>query len=250
MLAIPCIIPLRAADEEINNGQDFTRPVRRFDTLLRYDDMTGDAHSETVTLRVGLPIALWQDWKVSLRAELPYMWTSGVNIYNSAGTSERGFSELLTEALFIAPTKGKWTYVVGFQYIPPSASAKELGTGRYQFVPSAGFRYDLSGWMPGAWCALMARQAVDVGGYSGYTRINQTIAQPMFNINLPDRWFLTFAPEIRYDWKGSNWFVPFDVTAGRMITERIVMSLNYKSAINDDLQLYVNEVEGRVGFFF
>jgi hypothetical protein len=35
-----------------------------------------------------------------------------------------------------------------------------------------------------------------------------------------------------------------------MIIRRIMMSINYKSAINDSRKLYVNEVEGRVGFFF
>ena len=61
MLAMPCIIPLRAADEEINNGQDFTRPVRRFDTLLRYDDMIGDASSEATH------IARWSAFRVMAR---------------------------------------------------------------------------------------------------------------------------------------------------------------------------------------
>ena len=250
MLAMPCIIPLRAADEEVNNGQDFTRPVRRFDTLIKYDDMIGDASSSTLTLHAGLPFELRRGWMVSLSAELPYTRTKGISPNNPEGISVNGFGEVFTEALFIAPTKGKWTYVVGAQYILPSASKKELGTGRDQLVPSAGFKYDLSGWMPGAWCAVMAREAFDVAGYSGYSHINQTIIQPMFNINLPDLWFVTFAPEIRYDWRNSKWFIPFDITAGKMITRRIMMSINYKSAIDDDQKLYVNEVEGRVGFFF
>jgi hypothetical protein len=35
-----------------------------------------------------------------------------------------------------------------------------------------------------------------------------------------------------------------------MITRRIMMSINYKSAINDSQKLYVNEVEGGLDFFF
>lgn len=239
-----------AKEEGLNNGQDFTRPVRRVEVLERYDDMTGSSWGDSVTLRAGLPLELRRGWKLSLRAELPYTWTNGVNIYNSEGTKERGFAEVLTEALFIAPAKDKWTYVVGAQYIPPSASKKELGTGRYQLVPSAGFKYDMNSWMEGAWFGVMARQAVDVAGYSGFSHINQTIIQPMFNINLPDRWFLTFAPECRYDWEKDKYFIPFDVTVGKMITKKIVMSAEYKSAINDDLQLFVNELDVRVGYFF
>jgi hypothetical protein len=251
MLVLIVITPLWAAEEEeINNGQDFTNPVRRVDMLLKYDDLTGSAHTETLTIGAGLPLELRSGWKVSLRAELPYIWTTGVSNNNPEGKSLNGFGEIFTEALFISPTKGKWTYVVGAQYIPPTASKNELGTGRYQLVPSAGFKYDMSGWMQGAWCALMARQAFDVAGYSGYPHINQTIVQPMFNINLPDRWFLTFAPEARYDWENSEWFIPFDITAGKMITTKIMASINYKSTINDGMKLYVNEFVGRVSFFF
>jgi len=239
-----------AKGEGFNNGQDFTRPVRRIEVLERYDDMTGSTWSNSVILRAGLPLELRRGWRLSLRAELPYTWTKGISANNPQGESIQGFSEVLAEALFIAPAKDKWTYVVGAQYIPPSASHDELGTGRYQLVPSAGFKYDMSGWMKGAWFAMMARQAVDVAGYSGYSPINQTIIQPMFNINLPDQWFLTFAPECRYDWKKNKGFIPFDVTVGKMITKKIVMSAEYKSAINDDLPFFVNEFDVRVGFFF
>jgi hypothetical protein len=239
-----------AKEEGFNNGQDFTNPLRRVEVIERYDDMAGSTWGNSVTLRAGLPLELRRGWRLSLRVELPYTWIKGISANNPQGESIQGFSEVLAEALFIAPAKDKWTYVVGAQYIPPSASHEELGTGRYQIVPSAGVKYDMNGWMKGAWFAMMARQAVDVGGYSGFSPINQTIIQPMFNINLPDQWFLTFAPECRYDWKKNKGFIPFDVTAGKMITKKIVMSAEYKSAINDDLLLFVNEVDVRVGIFF
>jgi hypothetical protein len=239
-----------AKEEGFNNGQDFTNPLRRVEVIERYDDMAGSTWGNSVTLRAGLPLELRRGWRLSLRVELPYTWIKGISANNPQGESIQGFSEVLAEALFIAPAKDKWTYVVGAQYIPPSASHEELGTGRYQIVPSAGVKYDMNGWMKGAWFAMMARQAVDVGGYSGFSPINQTIIQPMFNINLPDQWFLTFAPECRYDWKKNKGFIPFDVTAGKMITKKIVMSAEYKSAINDDLLLFVNEFDVRVGFFF
>jgi len=241
---------LKAQDEPANNGQDFTRPVRRVDVLSTYADKEGSAWSESMTLRAGLPIDLPGGWVVSLRAEQPYTWIDGVSTNNPAGKSLGGFSEIMFEALAIPPSDGKWAYALGAQWIPPSASHDELGTGRHQVIPSAGFRYDMGAWMPGAWCGLMARHAVDVAGYSGFSHISQTIVQPMININLPDAWFLTLAPEIRYDWKQSEWFVPFDMTAGRMITKNLVASFNYKSAINDDLHLYVNEFEARIGYFF
>jgi len=237
-------------DGAVNTGQDFTRPVRRIDVALAHMDMAGDAWSESFILSAGLPYTLPNGWVVSLRAEQPYSIIKGVSRNNPTGKRLNGFGEFLGEVLFIAPPEENWTYALGAQWIPPSASHDELGTGRHQLVPSAGFRYDLGQWMQGAWCGLMVRHAFDVAGYSGYDHISQTIAQPMMNIDLPDLWFLTFAPEIRYDWKNSEWFVPFDMTVGKMLTGNIVASFTLKSAINDDMLLYVNVFEGRVGYFF
>ena len=44
--------------------------------------------------------------------------------------------------------------------------------------------------------------------------------------------------------------MPFDILVGKMITKQIVASVAYKTAIVDDLPLYDQEVEFRVGFFF
>lgn len=239
-----------AGVNDVNNGQDFTRPVYRLEGLLKYDDMAGDSWSTTMTLRAGAPFPLGGGWAVSLRADLPYRWTSGISPDNPAGVSESGFSDTLTQALFIAPSSGKWTYAVGTQFILPTAEKDELGKRRYQLVPSAGFKYDLSGWMQGAWAAFMARQAFNITTNSNRPDIRVTYIQPILNIDLPDLWFLTFAPEALYDWKKKDWFVPFDITAGKMLTREVVASIEYKSAIRDDLKLFVNEVEARIGFFF
>ena len=243
-------LPPAPKDERLNTGQDFTRPLLRVELLDQYLDMAGDAWSNSFTLRIGVPFDLNKGWKVALRAELPYIWTDGETARNTDGGSLKGFGELFTEALFIAPPRGRCTYVLGTQFIFPNASEDEFGTGRYQLVPTAGFKYDLGSWMPGAWCALIARQAFDVAGYSGYSHINQTIIQPMLNIDLPESWFLTFAPECRYDWKENDAFIPFDMTVGRLVTEKMVVSFEYKSAINDEMLLYVNEFDLRVGYFF
>lgn len=234
----------------INTGQDFTKPVRRIDVHYTHKDMAGDAWSESITLHAAWPYTLPNGWVVSVRAEQPYTWIDGVSRSNPQGKRLDGFSEILTEALLIPPPRGKWTYAFGTQWIPPSASHDELGTGRHQIVPSLGIRYDLGMWMQGAWCGMMLRHAFDVAGYSGYDHINQTIWQPIMNIELPDAWFITFAPEIKYDWKNSEWFVPFDTTAGTMVTKNIIASITYKSAINDEMLLYVNMFDGRIGYFF
>ena len=237
-------------DETFESGQDFTRPVRRIEAAASHRDLAGDAWVETLTLRASLPVPLPGGWTLSLRAEQPYSAIKGASRNNPLGKRVNGFGEFLGEALAVMPPRGRWTYAMGALWIPPSASHDELGTGRHQLAPSLGVRYDLGHWMPGAWCGLMLRHAVDVAGYSGFDHISQSVAQPMLNIDLPGAWFVTFAPEARYDWKNSEWFVPFDMTAGRVIGRHTVVSLSYRSAVNDDMMLYVNTFEARAGYIF
>ncbi len=239
-----------AGENDFNNGQDFTRPVRRIDMLLKYDNMAEDAWSSNLTLHAGVPFQLMGGWALSLDAELPYKWTKGISLDNPDGSKESGLSDTMTQALLITPPSGKWTYAFGTQFIFPTAENEDLGQKRYLLIPSAGLKYDLGGWMQGAWFALMARQAFNVTKGTNRPNIRVTYIQPMLNIDLPDRWFLTFAPEALYDWKKKDWFVPFDITMGKMLTRTLVASIEYRSAICDNLPLFVNEVEARIGFFF
>jgi hypothetical protein len=69
---------------------------------------------------------------------------------------------------------------------------------------------------------------------------------------LPQFYFLTFAPEMRVNWENHNrWFIPFDVTIGKMLNKTTVVSIEYKIPVCDqDYPIYNTEVEARIGFFF
>lgn len=233
-----------------NTGQDFTRPTGKLELGVVHMDMIADAWSESIVAKASLPCTLEGLWKASISAEQPYTWIKGATRKNPYGRRLKGFSEVVLEGLVIAPPEGGWTWAAGAQWIPPSASRDELGTGRHQLVPTIGARYDLGGWMQGAWCGARLGHAFDVAGYEGYPHISQTVFQPMLNIDLPGSWFLTFSPEARYDWKNEEWFIPFDITAGKLAQNGLVVLFTYRSAINDDMLLYVNTFELRVRYLF
>lgn len=95
------------------------------------------------------------------------------------------------------------------------------------------------------------RHVVGVGAVrANRTSINQTIVQPFENFDLPREWCLTFAPEMRYDWREARWFIPFDVEVGKMLTRHVVMSIQYDAGIVKDFPLYKHQVEFRIGYFF
>jgi hypothetical protein len=62
-----------AAEEEVNNGQDPTRPLTRFDFRYQYQNLPPDDHdnSHISTLRADKPFVLSQRWTLAARSDLP-----------------------------------------------------------------------------------------------------------------------------------------------------------------------------------
>jgi len=228
------------AEEELkegeNTGQDPTKPLTRLD------------------IRLDKPVPLENKWTVSLRFDMPFIWSNLPNPYknysNPEGNYNFGSSEFLAQVLFIAPPKGRSAFGFGFQTIFPTASDDQFGRGKYVIAPVAAGLYYPSSLPKGSFAGIMLRNEFSYAGDDYRSDINQLVMQPLFNVNLPDRWFFTIYPEIRLDWDTGRWFVPFDIMAGKLVTPTTVMSLEYKAGLVKDLPLYDYELEFRTGFFF
>jgi hypothetical protein len=243
---------LSFAAEPVNTGQDFTRPVTRTDLRVKYQELIGNASAWTYTVRADKPVSLSNGWELAMRADLPFMSTNLSTPDHPEGNVGSGMSDALLQGLLVSAPGGVQSgYAVGVQALFPTASDERMGSGKYQLLPTAGLRRDMSGWMEGSWWAVLVRQAFDVASRDdARPGISQTYLNPALNLDLPGLWFVTFAPEARYDWREEKWHVPFDITAGRLVDRKTVFSLEYKSAVVDDLPLFEQEVEARVGIFF
>jgi hypothetical protein len=245
----------KAPQEEVNTGQDPTRPVTRLDLRLKYVELdhkaVGGDSAQVLTLRSDLAVPLRGGWRLALRGEFPMSWDDTPSADNPGGARQFGLSDTLFQGALITPTAGNWTAAFGTQVIFPTATRAQMGTGKFQLVPSAVVKYDLGSRIPGVWTALLVRHAVDVGEVqANRPSVNQTIVQPYLNFDLPREWYLTFAPELRYDWRAATWFIPFDVEIGKMVTRHVVLSVQYDVGIVKDLPLYKQQVEFRIGYFF
>jgi hypothetical protein len=245
----------KAPQEEVNTGQDPTRPVTRLDARFKYVELdhkaVGGDSAQILTLRADLAMPLRGGWVLGLRGDIPMLWDDTPSADNPGGARQFGLSDALFQALLITPTAGNWTAAFGTQVIFPTATRTQMGTGKFELVPSAAVKYDLGGRIPGFWTALLVRHAVDVGEVqANRPSVNQTIVQPFVNFDLPREWYLTFAPEMWYDWRAASWFIPFDVEVGKMLTRHVVMSVQYDVGIVKDLPLYKHQVEFRIGYFF
>lgn len=133
---------------------------------------------------------------------------------------------------------------------PTAGKNLEIGNGKFQLLPSVAFRRDLDELTPGSYFGVIFRHDWSVGGYSCAKRISETYFHPFLNINLPCHWFLNSSPELFYDWLTHKWFIPLDLMIGKMITPKLVVSLEYEYGVVCGYRSYRNQIEFRIGLFF
>lgn len=241
-------------EEKVENyGEDITRPLNRVDMKAEWQTGVNCIYASNViaTARTDLLIELPENWKLGVRVDLPYAWYWSGSRKPSCYTNLDHLDDSLIQVIAVAPSIGLWTVAFGVKTIFPTAGDHlQIGDGKYQLLPSFGFKYDLKEWKKGAYVGLILRQAFDVAGYKSAPYICKTYIQPFLNIDLAGQWFVNFSPELIYNWRIKAWFVPFDVMVGKMITEKVIVSLEYETAIVYDYKRYTQSLEFRVGYFY
>ena len=78
-----------AADEEVNNGQDPTKPLTRLDLRYQYQNLPPDDHDNAhiFTPRADKPFVLAPGWSLATRIDLPLFLTDAVSPDNPGGHS-------------------------------------------------------------------------------------------------------------------------------------------------------------------
>jgi hypothetical protein len=240
------------AENEINTGQDPTKPLLRLDLRLGYTDLAQGRSAVTQVVRMDIPTTLSDGgWKLNLRFDAPLVANNVPSADNPSADWKAGMGECLTQALLIAPPQGRLSWGVGVQAILPTASQDQFGSGRYQIAPTIGAVYQLPEVSRGSFAGLLVRNFFDAGGLDGRKEVNELSVQPLFNVALPERAFVTFGPDLRIDWEDdAAVFFPFDVTVGKRVGKATVVSVELQSPLVKDQDRYDFKIEFRIGFFF
>jgi hypothetical protein len=239
---------------KINNGEDLTRPLTRFDFRTKYQDLKDGARALTFTFRVDKPFQFDNGWSVSTRFDFPLTLKNAVANDNPNGDDQFGLGDDLLQFLAITPpldSEKRWALGFGTRLVFPTATAEQLGSGKWQLAPIVGVRAFVPEVSKGSYVALLVRNQFSVAGDPNRRDINDLYVQPMFNWQLEDQWYVNFAPEMRFNLndKGQA-FVPFSVAIGKKINPGLVMSVEFKVPVIENYRQYDAEVEYRVGFFF
>lgn len=165
-----------------------------------------------------IPIKIAEDWNLITRIIMPIINqpslfpTLGGVVPSTTGT---GFGDF-NPTFFLSPAKpGELIWGVGPTMTLPTATDRDLGSGKWSMGP-AGVALTIQGpWVLGA----LLNNQWSVAGW-GENAVNAMLLQPFVNYNLPDGWYLTSSPIITANWKadkaGDVWTLPLGGGIGKL----------------------------------
>lgn len=237
-----------------NDGQDPTRPRTRLDVRYQYQEAPAGLNGKAnhlLILRADRLAGLGGGWLLATRVDLPLAYNDLPSRDTPRGEYRFGASDLLVQGLFIKPVSRTQAFALGGQVIAPTASEDQMGTGKWQLVPTAAYRWTLD--ERGSFVAGLVRYAFDVAGDDNRRHISELQFHPAAHFNFGMSRFITLWLEPwRYNFRSDKWFIPADVTVGQIINNAMVMSLQASAPLHYDsgYKLYDWKIEARIGFFF
>jgi hypothetical protein len=190
-----------------------------------------DNRTQNITnIQPVIPISLNKEWNLITRTIIPV-------VYNPWPEYQFGLGNVQFTG-FLSPAKpGKFTWGFGPVLQFPTHTDTYLGSNKWSAGPSA-----VGLVMEGHWViGLLAQNIWSFAGPSTSREnpsVNQFLAQPFINYNLPKGWYVTFQPIITADWKAAGtdqWTVPLGGGVGKIFKIG-------KLPFNGNLQAYYNVV--------
>ena len=242
-------------DQNANTGNDLFRPpANLFQMMYDYKTAPGsgslpgstrDVTTEAFNLRMDHSLDLAPMWILALRADLPLLAKNPLSASNPDGDYLSGIGDADVQALIIHNLDQRWTVGFGARLITPTGD-ESLGSGKWQIMPGAGFRYALWEINSSSYFEPVVRYDVSFAGDPTRRNISNLQFAPTFNLGLPDHWFITFypSPDIRINYgdpitgQTGRLFLPFDARIGRQLSKNTALSFELGVPIIRDYPVY------------
>ena len=206
-------------------------------------------------LRLQRPWFLPDDWKISWRFDLPFLYTNSPGSENPNGHYQNGLGDLFGQVAVTTPQiLPNLTINFGFRMVAPTGGKSPFGSSQWKAAPQVGFAWERE-LAPGIFLevAPMVRYFRGFGTlHAGTTTTRDYDVYPTIGLRLPDDWtiFLWDENSLTYGARANAWFVPFDI----MVTKRIYNSfqLGFGAAVKliDDYPQYKYMIYGRGSYSF
>ena len=209
--------------------------------------------TDTLNLRLDHRVDLSGQSMIALRGDLPMLAKNPITSGNPNADYLYGIGDADAQAVYVYDFDKRWAGGLGARVIAPTGG-DVLGSGKWQIMPIAGFRYGLPEVGPGSYFEPFARYDVSFAGDPSKRNISNLQLAPFLNIGLPDRWFVAFYPsaDIRINFgdpvpgQTGRLFLPFDARIGRDLTDHVALSLEIGVPIIKDYPVYNFKAEMRL----
>lgn len=247
--------PAAKMADQINNGQDITRPVTRVDVRYQFVNVPHGYHQDIYTLRSDGAIKLSSKWEIALRGDIPTVYGDVPAGDNETAKMQFSLGDIVTQAVPVYILNERIGFGAGVQLLWPTATNDQSGTGKYVVMPLAGMRISLPEISNGSFFLPYARYEVSYAGSSQRNDINKLQFAPCLNVMLPKKLFVVLwpDPEIAYDFEQNAWTIPANFMIGKMFAKNIVGSIECFIPMFEDkdyVRPYNFKTEARMGFFF
>jgi hypothetical protein len=273
-LLIVILRPTIATSQEANAqdqdpaaaGDVFKPPKNLFQ--LRYEYLTAPGSGSTpgsiatvttdqIKLRLDHRIDLSQQSLLVLRGDLPVVAKDPITASNPNGDYLYGLGDSDIQAVYAYNFDSRWAAGFGSRLIAPTGG-DTLGSGKWQVLPIAGFRYRLSEINSESYFEPYARYDVSFAGDPTKRNIRNLQLAPLLTIALPETWLISFypSPDIRVNFgdpitgQSGRLFLPFDARVGRKLNERTALSFEVGVPIIKDYPVYNFKAQVRLNRTF
>ncbi|MGA3315309.1 MAG: hypothetical protein ABSC64_02590 [Candidatus Korobacteraceae bacterium] len=239
VLMIPLFVgPMLRAQQTVDELRDLARnPVGDaikvpFVENINFGAGPYDRTSNSLQIQPVIPWHISQNWLLVPRIVATAVAYEPDVAQTHGGTTGSGDT---VATFFFAPFHaGKLIWAVGPSLLIPTATARKLGTGKWDMGPSAALLVEPD-W---GFAGVVVQNIWSLPGHSSRATVNQIQIETSLSYNLPHGWYLVTAPTINADWRqatGQRWLVPFGGGAGRTFNIR-------NQAVDSNVALYYNAI--------
>ena len=171
-----------------------------------------DGRRYLLNIQPVIPFSLNPQWNLISRTILPVVYQS--DLLPGAG-SQFGLGDTVQSLFFspAQPTAGGLIWGAGPVLLFPTATDDLLGSKKWGLGPTA-VALKQSG--PVTYGALV-NHIWSVAGSDSRSDISSTFLQPFVSYTTPNAWTFGFNTETTYNWKESEWTVPFNVSVSKLL---------------------------------
>ncbi len=153
-----------------------------------------------------IPISLNREWDLIAQPSLSVT-------YLPSPREQMGLGDLQTSYFLTPHDASEWIWGTGPIFEFRTATADELGTGRWSAGPTAALIYSNGPWFNG----VLAYQLMSFAGNRARGSVNQIYLEPQVSYNFDSGWYVDFNPEITFDWtaeEANGWTIPIGTDVG------------------------------------